>query len=146
MESQSEDTRGGLTARFKIGSGKAHAKREVKKQVKSLLDVHFVFPGSESSPDLARDYLARRNLDHDYRLRDLIEMRTGAHPVISYEMKLDGTRESEANFACGLELANAGPVKLLQIGATFTKTVQLVKQVEVTAEIRFPSVDSAGTS
>lgn len=139
VESHVEAWNAELKARFKIGDGKASAKKEVKKKISALLDVHFEFPGGQPDPVQALEYLERRNLAHDYRLRDLIEMRSGSSQVIKYEMKLSGTRESDSHLACGLELANAGPVKLLQIGASFTKTVESVKNVEITTEILFPS-------
>ena len=139
VESQIEAWNAQLKGRFRIGDGKASAQREVKKKISALLDVHFVFRGGAPSLEEAREYLERRNLTNDYRLRELLEMRTGASKIIKCELKMSGTKESDSNFASGLELANAGPVKLLQIGASFTKTLQSVKNVEVTTEILFPS-------
>lgn len=139
VESESQSWNADLKATFKVGDGSANAKREVKKRVHARLDLHYVFSGGEPSPSEALEYLERRNLAHDYRLRDLIEMRTGTHRVVKTELMLSGTRESDSNLACGLELANAGPVKLLEIGASFTTTMQAVKDVEITVEITFPS-------
>lgn len=141
IESEQTEWAAGLKARFKIGNGEASVKREVQRQVTSRIDAHLTYPGGRPSPEQARGYLARRNLSRDTQLEALVELRSGPNAVISFDMKMNGTRESESNLRCALDLANAGPVKLLQIGATFTKTAKLVKDVEITTQIRFPTSD-----
>lgn len=140
IESERTEWAADLKARFRIGNGEASAKREVQRQVTSRIDAHLTFPGGKPSPEDAREYLSRRNLSRDNQLEALIELRTGPNAVISYDMKMNGIRESESNLRCALDLANAGPVKLLQIGATFTRTAKLVKDVEIATEIRFPNI------
>lgn len=139
VESETQTWNADLKAKFKFGEGNASARREVEKRVNARLHMHYDFTGGEPVPAEALDYLERRNLGNDYRLRDLIEMRTGPHRVVKVELNLSGTRESDAHLACGLELANSGPVKLLAIGAAFTSTMQAVKDVEITVEITFPA-------
>lgn len=139
VESQQSNWSANVRARFKVADGSADAKRQVKKQVTSRIDAHLTFPGGSPSPEAALDYLERRNISHDRDLAALIELRSGPYPVLSYEMKLNGTRESESNLQCALDLANAGPVKVLKVGATFARTAKFVKDVEISTKIRFPS-------
>lgn len=46
-------------------------------------------------------------------------------------------RESAANFSSALNIANAGPVKAVDIGVTFAKTVKAIREVEFKTEIEF---------
>lgn len=138
VESEQTEWDASAKAKFKIGSGEANAKRQVKKQVTSRINAHVTYPGGPSSPEQARNYLVQRNLSRDSQLQALVELRTGPNAVISYDMTMNGTRESESNLRAALDLANAGPVKLLQIGAVFTRTATVVKDVEISTQIRFP--------
>lgn len=137
IESETAAWNADLKAALKIGDGSANAKREVKKRVNARLHMHYVSAGGDPSPAEALEYLERRNLANDYRLRDLIELRSGTNKVLEVELVVSGTRESDSYLACGLELANAGPVKLLQIGAAFTMTMQAVKNVDITVKMVF---------
>lgn len=71
------------------------------------------------------------------QLRSLVEMRDGRNLLTRYEFTLSGTRESAANFSSALSIANAGPVKAVDIGVTFAKTVTAIREVEFRTEIEF---------
>lgn len=64
-------------------------------------------------------------------------MRTGKNPISAYKMTLSGTRESAANLRSAPKIANAGPVKAVEIGASFSKTAELISSIEITTEITF---------
>lgn len=141
IETEASSWAADLATRVKLGKGSASAKREVEKQVTSRIDAHMSFPGGQPSPDAAREYLRDRNLSRDSHLRRLIELREGPHAVLGYEMTVNGLSESESNLRCALDLANVGPVKLLEIGATFARTAKDVKQVNITTRITFSKVE-----
>lgn len=128
-----------LNTRFKVGGGKAEAKRDVRKHLTSRLDSHLKFRGGSPSPDEARAHLVQRNIFHDRELAALIDLRTDPNRVEHYQMTISGSLESESNLQCALDLANAGPVKLLQIGATFARTVNVVMNIEISTTIEFPA-------
>lgn len=127
-----------LKARFSPGGGDASATNEVKQKLKEQLEGRLTFPGSAPAPDEALSFLASRYLSHDQQMKDLVQMRTGDHNLVTtYVMKMSGTRESESNFRSALNIANAGPVKALDIGASFSKTAESVKDIEIVTEILF---------
>lgn len=138
IETASSSWSANLDARVKAGRGKADAKRDVRKHLTSRIDSHLKFRGGAPSPDEARAYLVQRNISHDRELAALIDLRTDSNRVEHYEMTISGSLESETNLQCALDLANAGPVKLLKIGATFARTVSVVKNIEISTKIDFP--------
>lgn len=139
VESERAEWSGDLKSRFKIGSGASSAKREVRGQVTSRISAHLTFPGGSPSLEQAREHLDRHNLSRDNELNALVQLREGPYPVIRFEMKMSGTKELESSLRCALDLANAGPVKLLQIGGSFTKTANVIKDIEITTTIDFPT-------
>ena len=70
-------------------------------------------------------------------MKDLVELRTGTNPISDYKVTLSGTRESAANLRSALKIANAGPVKAVQIGASFLKTANSISSIEITTEVTF---------
>lgn len=129
--------RGDAKAKIPAGGAEAEISNEVSKKLEERLEGQMKFPGSEPAPEDAVLYLRRRNLSNDQQLKDLVEMRTGANLISDYKMTLSGTRESAANLKSALKIANAGPVKAVEIGATFSKTAESIRSIEITTEIIF---------
>lgn len=130
--------RGGeLKAKIPVGSAGADITKEMSKKLEERLEGRMNFPGSDPAPAEALAYLERRNLSRDQQLSDLVEMRTGANLISKYKMTLSGTRESAANLKSALKIASAGPVKALEIGASFSTTAQSISSIEITTEITF---------
>ncbi|TFB66161.1 hypothetical protein [Cryobacterium sp. Hz9] len=127
----------GVKAKIPAGGAEAEISKEVSKKLEERLEGHMKFPGAEPAPEDALVYLRRRNLSNDQQLRDLVEMRTGANPISHYKVTLSGTRESAANLRSALKIANAGPVKAVDIGASFSKTAESISSIEITIEIAF---------
>jgi hypothetical protein len=128
---------GGINAKVPVGGADVEISNEVTKKLEERLEGHMKFPGSDPEPSAAMAYLGRRNLANDPQLRDLVEMRTGANLISNYKMTLSGTRESAANLRSALKIANAGPVKAVDIGASFSKTATSISSIEITTEITF---------
>lgn len=137
VEHNADQLGGTAKAHAAAGGGEAEISYEVTKKLEERLEGEMKFPGSEPEHDDALAYLGRRNLSNDQQLRDLIEMRTGTNAISQYKMTLSGTRESAANLKSGLKIANAGPVKALDIGLSFSKTAESVSSIEITTEILF---------
>lgn len=127
----------GLDVIFKFGGGDFDASQDVKDQLKAQLTGQMFFPGSDPDLEAARNYLKLRNLTTDQQVKDLIELRSGENRITRQLVKISGTRESESNFRSALNLANAGPVKVLKIGATFTQTATTIRNIEISTEIIF---------
>lgn|GEM_PF-2494561 len=139
VEVESDSWAADLTAKLPAFGGKAEARRELKKKVDARMTGRMVFPGSSPSLSEATEYLNIQNLAHDDQLQKLVAMRTGENPVEEYSMRMSGTREAEANFTSAISIANAGPMKALNVGAKFVRTAQLVRNVEIVIDIKFPS-------
>jgi len=127
----------GINATVKIAAGEGDASREVKKKVEESLKGVMTFGGGDPDPKAALAYLSRRRLMGDHQLRSLVDMRTGNNPISSYEMVIDGVKESDGNFRSALKLANAGPVKAFDIGGSFSTAVSTLSRVEVRIKIAF---------
>ena len=127
----------GVKGKIPVGGGEAEISHEVTKKLEERLEGHLKFPGSDPAPEDALAYLLRRNLSNDQQLRDLVEMRTGTNLISHYKMTLSGTRESAANLRSALKIANAGPVKAVEIGASFSRTAESISSIEITTEITF---------
>lgn len=127
-----------LAAQLQVGAIDGNVTRDVKRRLERQIDGDLKFPGSPSAPEEALSYLVSRNLERDHQLRNLIELRTGpANLVSSYMMNMSGTRESESNFRSALRIANAGPIKAAEIGSSFTRTAQTIREVKILTEITF---------
>jgi len=127
----------GIRAALKVGKGDAEATREVKQKVENSLKGRFTFDGGPADVVAAQEFLRRRQLTADQQLVDLLEMRSGKYTIRSYHMTIDGIREADANFKAAVNLANAGPVKILGVGATFSQTVSNLSRIEIEIEIEF---------
>ena len=126
-----------IKAAVKLGSGDAEASREVKKKVEDSLEGRIEFPGGDPDIDAAVAYLGRRRLASDQQLASLVDMRSGDNSMNSYKMLINGAKEADANFRSAVNLANSGPVKMLGVGASFTRTVRMVSRIEIKIEITF---------
>jgi len=126
-----------LSARIPAGGGEADVSRDVTRKIEERLEGQMKFPGADPAPDQALGYLGRRNLSNDQQMRDLVEMRTGANLISGYKMTFSGTREAASNLNSALKLANAGPVKAVNIGASFSHTADSLRSVEITTKITF---------
>jgi hypothetical protein len=126
-----------LRAKFPGASGSAETSNEVTKKIEAQLEAVMKFPGGAPAVVDAAEYLVRRTLAHDQQLRDLVEMRSGTNPITHYTVKLSGMRESSANLKSALKIANAGPVRALDIGGSFTRTVQSISNIEITTVVTF---------
>lgn len=135
--SNTSNSTGGAKVKIPAGAGQADITKDLTKKLEERLEGLMKFPGAEPAPQEALDYLRRRNLSGDQQLKDLVEMRTGANLISEYKMTLSGTRESTANFKSALKIANAGPVKAVDIGGSFTRTAETINSIEVTTEIFF---------
>lgn len=125
------------TATVPAGGGEAELSNEVTKKLEERLESVMKFEGSGPDPEDALAYLRQRNLSNDQQLRGLVEMRTGTNPLTEYKMTLSGTRESTANLKSALKIANAGPVKAVDIGGSFSKSAEWISSIEITTEIKF---------
>jgi hypothetical protein len=137
IERSDANTQGGVKVKVPAGAGDSTAGRDVSKRLEQRLAGQMEFPGSDSAPEVATDYVQKHNLSHDHQLTALVEMRTGQNPIIRYKMTLSGTREAEANLRSALRIANAGPVEAAKIGVDFSRTVKAISSVEITTEITF---------
>ncbi len=144
VETRQSEWKFGIKGKLKIGVADGQASNQVKDQIKAQLDGQMKFPGSRPRVDEALAYMARRNLSNDQQLRDLVDMRSDKgvsaedqNLVLSQIVRISGTRESESNFRSALNIANAGPIKALQIGATFTKSATSIRNIEIITEITF---------
>lgn len=126
-----------LKAKLHIGGGAANASREVEKRVEESLEGVLQFAGGDADVDEALDYLRSRRLLADQQLNALIEMRKGANQMSDYQMKFNGVKEADASFRSAVNLANAGPVKALGVGASFSRTVTSLGRIEITIKITF---------
>ena len=124
-------------ARIPAGGGEIDATREVTRKLEKRLEGEMAFPGA--TPDIAgaETYLQERNLMGDHQMRDLIDPRTGDNPIRKYKMTVSGTRESASSFDSALKLANTGPVKALDVGASFRVTAESIRSITLTTEITF---------
>lgn len=127
----------GIRAALKGGQGDAEATREVKKKVENSLKGQFTYDGGPTDVVAAQEFLGRRKLTADQQLMDLVELRSGKNTIRRYHMTIDGVREADANFKAAVNLANAGPVKLLGVGAAFSQTVSTLSRIEIEIEITF---------
>lgn len=137
VESSETKWNAAVNAAFSAVKAGAEGSREVKQKFTARIDGQLTFPGAPPEVAKAAAYLKERNLSHDQQLRALVDLRTGENPVGSYVMKLSGTREAESNLKSALDLANAGPVKALKVGVSFSKTAQRIKDIEIVTEITF---------
>lgn len=144
VETRQSEWRFGIKGKLKVAVADGQASNQVKDQIKAQLDGQLTFPGSRPRVDEAIAYMARRNLSSDQQLRDLVDMRSDAgldvddqNLVLSQVVRISGTRESESNFRSALNIANAGPIKALQIGSTFTKSATSIRNIEIITEITF---------
>lgn len=129
--------RGDAKASAPAGGGEVEITNEVTKKLEARLEGQMKFPGADPVPGDALAYLQRRNLSNDYQLKELVEMRTGTNLISDYKVTLSGTRESAANLRSALKIANAGPVKAVDIGVSFSKTAESISSIEITTEIVF---------
>lgn len=137
IESERADWQAKVAALLPVGGGEAEASRDIVKRIEERLSGRLQFMGGAPEPDAASEYLRRSHLSHDPVLRSLVDMRTGGNLITSYEFTLSGTRESTANLSSALQIASAGPVKALEIGAKFSTTAQSVRDIEIKTEITF---------
>src|SRR5690606_32223122 len=128
---------GGATAQIPAAGGEAEVSNEVTKKLEERLEGEMMFTGSDAAPEDALACLRERNLTNDPQLQGLVEMRTGANPILQYKMTLSGTRESAANLTSALKIANAGPVKAVNIGTSFSRTANSISSIEITTKITF---------
>lgn len=128
---------GAANVKVPAGGGSADISSEVSKKVEERLEGRMAFPGGAADAEAALAYLRRRRLSNDQQLMSLVEMRMGENPISDYKMTLSGTRESAANIHSALAIANAGPVKVADIGASFRATAETVNRIEITTEITF---------
>lgn len=127
-----------LGAPIKYFAAEAKAKREVKERVKRRIAGTLEFAGGNPDISGARAYLKRRQLSSDPQLNELIDLRSSSN-VTRYEVAFSGAREAEANLSAALDLAGAGPVKGLKIGASFVRSVSSASEIEIELRITFPS-------
>jgi len=137
IETRSQEWQFGLKVRGKLAKGGGHASNEVKDQLKAQLTGQLFFPGSDPDIEEAVAYISRRNLTNDQQVKDLVELRSGSNRITRQLVKISGTRDSESNFRSAANLANAGPVKMLKAGTTFTKTASMIRNIEISTEIVF---------
>lgn len=126
-----------LRAKLSMGGGEAATRHEIKKRVEDSLQGQMKFVGAEPDAPAAIAYLASHRLVADHQLNALIEMRTGDNAMSTYQMVFNGVKEADANFRSAISLANSGPVKAVEVGGTFTRTVSSVSRIEIKIEIEF---------
>lgn len=126
-----------VAAMLPSGGGEAEAAREVSKKLEDRLSGHLTFGGGPADAVAADDYLQQSRLSRDPQLRSLVDMRTGVNLLNGYEFTLSGTRESSSNLTSALHIANAGPVKAVEIGAKFAMMAKAIRNVEIKTEIVF---------
>jgi hypothetical protein len=126
-----------IKSKLQVAGGDAESSSEIKKRVEDSLEGQLAFAGGDAKVDEAVSYLSRRRLLADQQLNALVEMRSGANPMESYQMTFNGTKEATASFRSALNLANAGPVKALGVGAAFSRTVTSVSRIEIRIKITF---------
>jgi hypothetical protein len=137
VELTESDWLAGVKMKLPVGGGDAEARREVKRRVEHSLEGDHVFMGGEPDVEAAQDLLRRRHLVADSQLAELVEMRTGKNLILEYRMTMNGTKEAASSFRAALDIANATPVKALNIGAEFTKKVTSMQSVDIKIEITF---------
>jgi hypothetical protein len=128
-----------LSAPIKMMRGEAKFKREVEQRVRRRMAGTMTFAGGSADISGARAYMEHKQLSFDTQLNDLVELRSGRSVVESYEMTFSGVKEADANFSAALDLAGAGPIKDLKIGASFVQTVSSASEIEIEMRITFPS-------
>lgn len=128
-----------LGAPAKFFTGEAKAKREVTQRIKKRITGEMTFAGGTADVVEARAFMQLTQLSSDPQLNSLVELRSGASPVESYKMTFSGAKEADANFSAALNLAGAGAIKNLKIGASFVQTVSTAREVEIELSITFPS-------
>lgn len=137
VEQTQSDWLADVRAKLPVGGGEAEARREVKKRVERSLEGEHVFMGSDPDVEAANDLLRRRHMLADSQMTELVEMRTGKNLIVKYRLTMNGTKEADASFRAALNIANASPLKTLEIGAEFTRKVTSMQSVEIKVEITF---------
>lgn len=137
VELENSSLQAKIAAMLPAGGGDVEAAREVTKKLEDRLSAHLTFDGGAPNPAAADDLLKRSHLAHDPQLRALVNMRTGGNLLTRYDFTLSGTRESTSNLTSALQIANAGPVKALEIGAKFSMMAKAIRNIEIKTEITF---------
>lgn len=137
VKSERADFQAKIAALLPVGAADAEAARELTKKIEDRLDGHLHFSGGEPDPEAAHEYLRCSNLATDPQLRALVEMRSGTNLMTKYAFTISGTREAATNFNSALQIASAGPVKAVDIGARFAMMAHTIRNVEIRTEIRF---------
>jgi len=137
VELKNSKWRAGLGVDVPAFGADAKASKEMSKKIEKHITAEMTFPGSAPAIDEATKYIARRNLSNDQQMNDLVDLRTGENPIGSYKVTLNGTRESAANFKSALKIANAGPLKAIDVGASFKMTVDSMTSIRLVTEITF---------
>ncbi|BAU32059.1 hypothetical protein [Microcella alkaliphila] len=144
VETRQKEWAFGVKGGIKAVDADGDASSQVKDQIKAQLHGQLTFPGSRPRVLEALEYMKRRNLSDDRQLRDLVDMRDDRgvgdedqNLVTSQVVRISGTREAEASFRSALSIANAGPIKALQISTTFTKSATSIRNIEIVTEITF---------
>jgi hypothetical protein len=128
----------GIKAKLQGAAADGSTTREVKTRLKTRLEGLITISDPETAPDDAMAYIERCNLSGDLELMTLVRMRKGPGGLLkSRTMKMSGTQESEANIRSALSIANAGPMKAIQIAPSFTATAQSIREIEIITEIKF---------
>lgn len=128
---------GGLKAFLPGGGGELDFVNVVTDNLTNRLEGNMTFPGGTPAPTDAITYLTKKNLARDQQLQALVDMRTGDNPITTYKMTLNGTHEADSNVDAALKIANAGPVKAANIGATFSAQANSIKSIDITTIITF---------
>lgn len=128
----------GIKAKIQVAAADGTTSKEVKNRLKTRLEGLITISNPEILLDEANAYIKRCNLTGDLELMTLVRMRTGPGGLLkSRMMKMSGTQESEANLRSALSIANAGPMKAVQIAPSFTATAQSIREIEIITEIKF---------
>ncbi|MGX1696380.1 hypothetical protein ACWIBQ_13450 [Microbacterium keratanolyticum] len=137
VDVEQTDWQARVAAFIPAASGEVEATREVVKKIEDRLSGRLQFTGAAPDSDAALDYLRRSYLSRDPVLRSLVDMRSGGNLITNYEFTLSAIRESTASFKSTLQLASAGPVKALEIGARFSMMAHSVRDVDIKTEVIF---------
>jgi len=144
VETRQKEWAFGLKGNAKAINADGEATSQVKDQIRAQLHGQLTFPGSRPRVLEALEYMKRRNLSDDQQLRDLVDMRDDRgldgpdqNLVQSQVVRVSGTREAESSFRSALSIANAGPIKALQIATSFAKSATSIRNIEIVTEITF---------
>lgn len=128
----------GIKAKLQVTAADGSTTKEVKSRLKTRLEGLITISEPETASDEAMAYIERCNLSGDLELMTLVRMRKGPGGLLKTRtMKMSGTQESEANIRSALSIANAGPMKAIQIAPSFTATAQSIREIEIITEIKF---------